>query len=471
MGVQRMKLSTVLLLGATTNAQDDSTISKDEILTEVASLKANYDMANAYVSNEANWADNEMVGLANYLKRDFWRFFEWGVAFQGTTIETWFPLLNINVESAIAANVTMEALWDEYVAIPSGNVLPQSSDIDARFFETKKGHKGPKGAQGGHKVDWGKCKEMEPTSAEFDAECGQKMKEFKKESKWDCKCKDAAVPAQSTAARQTDKPEGGKPEGGGGRPEGGKPQGSKPEGEKPEQPTGGGEGGRPKGPDGTDDKVPKEHKEGGPKGKYALADSGEWDKEKWEEWDKADYQTKFNNTDGEKPGRFFEGKDGKMVEKDCDCKPKPETRDGHGDEDSFFKGPKESKKEFEPITADEFKQKVQGKIGERAASVASCDAALVTIPDEKWTKFAGAASEDRELEMTLKLLHFCTHGGKKAKEMVDQVAEEVDDAGSANEVNDADLTARMESLERAVVCSDYDLFCNANGDSGSSNGS
>merc|ERR1711892_1021296 len=281
---------------------------------------------------------------------------------------------------------------------------------------------------------------MEPTSAEFDAECGQKMKEFKKESKWDCKCKDAAEPAQSTAARQ-----------------GGKPEGSKPEGEKPERPT--------------DDKASKEKKEGGPKGKYALADSGEWDKEKWEEWEKADYQTKFNNTDGEKPGRFFEGKDGKMVEKDCDCKPKPETRDGHGDEDSFFKGPKEPKNEFEPITADEFKQKVQGKISERAASVASCDAALDTIPDEKWTKFADAASEDRELEMTLKLLHFCTHGGKKAKEMVDQVAEEVDDAGSADEVNDADLTARMESLERSVVCSDDDLFCNASDDAGSSNGS
>ena len=93
------------------------------------------------------------------------------------------------------------------------------------------------------------------------------------------------------------------------------------------------------------------------------------------------------------------------------------------------------------------------------------------MSDEKWTKFAGAASEDRELEMTLKLLHFCTHGGKKAKEMVDQVAEEVDDAGSADEVNDADLTARMESLERSVVCSDDDLFCNANDDTGSSNGS
>ena len=139
----------------------------------------------------------------------------------------------------------------------------------------------------------------------------QKTIQFKKEPKWDCKCKDAAEPAQPIAVRQGGKPEGGKPEGGGGRPEGGggrpeggKPQGSKPEGEKPERPTGGGEGGRP---EKADDKGPKEHKEGGPKGKYALADSGEWDKEKWEEWDKADYQTKFNNTDGEKPGRFFEG--------------------------------------------------------------------------------------------------------------------------------------------------------------------
>lgn len=169
-----------MLFGATANAQDVSTISKDEILTEVASLKANYDSANAYVGNEANWASNEMVGLANYLKRDFWRFFEWGVAFQGTAIDTWFPLLNANVESAIASNVTMEALWDEYVAIPSGGALPESSQIDSRFFETKKGHKGKgpnKGPKGHDKVDWGKCKEMEPTSTEFESECGTKMKE------------------------------------------------------------------------------------------------------------------------------------------------------------------------------------------------------------------------------------------------------------------------------------------------------
>lgn len=68
-----------------------------------------------------------------------------------------------------------------------------------------------------------------------------------------------------------------------------------------------------------------------------------------------------------------------MFKKECDCKPKPQTRHDHGGEDSFFKGPKKPKNS-EPITADEFKQKVQGKISERAASVATCDAALDTIP-------------------------------------------------------------------------------------------
>lgn len=90
------------------------------------------------------------------------------------------------------------------------------------------------------------------------------------------------------------------------------------------------------------------------------------------------------------------------------------------------------------------------------------------MSDEKWTKFEDAASDERELKMTLKLLHFCTHGGKKAKEMVDEVAKEVDDAGSANEVNDADLSERIESLEREIVCGDDDLFCNANSDVGGS---
>ena len=93
------------------------------------------------------------------------------------------------------------------------------------------------------------------------------------------------------------------------------------------------------------------------------------------------------------------------------------------------------------------------------------------VSDEKWTKFEDAASDERELKMTLKLLHFCTHGGKKAKEMVDEVAKEVDDAGSANEVNDADLSERIESLEREIVCGDDDLFCNANSDVGGINGS
>ena len=54
------------------------------------------------------------------------------------------------------------------------------------------------------------------------------------------------------------------------------------------------------------------------------------------------------------------------------------------------------------------------------------------------------ASNDRELKMTLHLLHFCTHGGKKVKEMVEEVAE-VADAGV---VNDADLSDRIETLER-----------------------
>ena len=60
------------------------TNSKDEVLTEVGALNANYKSANDFISNDANWVDNKMVGLANYLKRDFWRFFEWTVAFQGS---------------------------------------------------------------------------------------------------------------------------------------------------------------------------------------------------------------------------------------------------------------------------------------------------------------------------------------------------------------------------------------------------
>lgn len=65
-------------------ASSQTTISKDEVLTEVGALNTNYKTANDYISNDANWADNKMVGLANYLKRDFWRFFEWTVAFQGS---------------------------------------------------------------------------------------------------------------------------------------------------------------------------------------------------------------------------------------------------------------------------------------------------------------------------------------------------------------------------------------------------
>lgn len=91
------------------------------------------------------------------------------------------------------------------------------------------------------------------------------------------------------------KPDGGKPEGG--RPQGGRPEGGRPEGGKP------GEGHS----HGAGNKGTHEHKEGGHKGKYALEDSGKWDKEKWEEWDQADYKTKFNNTDGGKPPRFFGG--------------------------------------------------------------------------------------------------------------------------------------------------------------------
>ena len=73
-----------------------------------------------------------------------------------------------------------------------------------------------------------------------------------------------------------------------------------------------------------------------------------------------------------------------MNKMDCDCKPKPETRDGHlaGEkEESFFKGMKKDKN-HEPITADQLKEKVQGKIAERATSVSSCNEALDTIPGQ-----------------------------------------------------------------------------------------
>ena len=63
--------------------------------------------------------------------------------------------------------------------------------------------------------------------------------------------------------------------------------------------------------------------------------------------------------------------------------------------------------------------------------------------------------------MTLHLLHFCTHDGKKAKEMVDEVVEIVESKPNVNDVNDADLSEKLESMERQFGCDEDDLFCNA----------
>ena len=81
--------------------------------------------------------------------------------------------------------------------------------------------------------------------------------------------------------------------------------------------------------------------------------------------------------------------------------------------------------------------------------------------DGKWAKFEQVASDERELKMTLHLLHFCTHGGKKAKEMIDEVAEIADSKPDINDVNDADLSEKLESMERQFGCDTDDLFCNA----------
>ena len=47
------------------------------------------------------------------MKGDFWRFGEWAITFAGDKIATWMPLLNSNVESAIASNTTISNLWDD----------------------------------------------------------------------------------------------------------------------------------------------------------------------------------------------------------------------------------------------------------------------------------------------------------------------------------------------------------------------
>lgn len=66
----------------------------------------------------------------------------------------------------------------------------------------------------------------------------------------------------------------------------------------------------------------------------------------------------------------------------CDCKHKktPETRKQDGQNSFFGKSKKDGT--HEPITAEEFKQKVQGKVAARAESVDSCDSALETIPGQ-----------------------------------------------------------------------------------------
>ena len=90
-------------------------LSADELKTEVESLKANYEVANTWLQNDSNWASNanNLYSLQKYMKGDFWRFGEWAITFAGDKIATWMPLLNSNVESAIASNITISNLWDD----------------------------------------------------------------------------------------------------------------------------------------------------------------------------------------------------------------------------------------------------------------------------------------------------------------------------------------------------------------------
>ena len=90
-------------------------LSADELKTEVESLKANYEVANTWLQNDSNWASNanNLYSLQKYMKGDFWRFGEWAITFAGDKIATWMPLLNSNVESAIASNTTISNLWDD----------------------------------------------------------------------------------------------------------------------------------------------------------------------------------------------------------------------------------------------------------------------------------------------------------------------------------------------------------------------
>jgi hypothetical protein len=159
-------------------------------------LKANYEVANTWLQNDSNWVSNanNLYTLQKYMKRDFWRFGEWAVTFAGDKIDTWMPLLNSNIESAIASNTTISNLWDGYVATPSNGELPLSSEIDSRFFETKGKHghhKGKNDTEWKDDIDWAKCKTMNKTSEEFDKECGAKGNQWKGgkeviEGKWDC---------------------------------------------------------------------------------------------------------------------------------------------------------------------------------------------------------------------------------------------------------------------------------------------
>ena len=96
--------------------------------------------------------------------------------------------------------------------MPSNGELPESSQIDARFFDTKRRGKGgnrPKGDQ----IDWEMCRGLDKASTEFANKCThrnpnvrrQNQKsvlegssvslnlsfQFNKGSDWDCKCKNA----------------------------------------------------------------------------------------------------------------------------------------------------------------------------------------------------------------------------------------------------------------------------------------
>ena len=64
----------------------------------------------------------------------------------------------------------------QYVALPSNGELPESSQIDSRFFDTKRKGKGGKRPKG-DRIDWRKCKSLEPTSEEYKTECGQKIED------------------------------------------------------------------------------------------------------------------------------------------------------------------------------------------------------------------------------------------------------------------------------------------------------